>query len=58
MKVLCEKDELLRGTQIVQSVVSARSTLPILSNFLFEAEGQTIKLSSESIRIIVPQQAK
>jgi DNA polymerase III subunit beta len=51
MKVLCEKDELLRGTQIVQSIVSARSTLPILSNFLFEAEGQTIKLSSTDLEV-------
>ena len=51
MKVLCEKDELLRGTQIVQSVVSARSTLPILSNFLFEAEGQIIKLSSNDLEV-------
>ena len=51
MKVLCEKEELLRGTQIVQSVVSARSTLPILSNFLFEAEGQSIKLSSTDLEV-------
>lgn len=51
MKVLCEKEELLRGTQIVQSIVSARSTLPILSNFLFEADGQAIKLSSTDLEV-------
>jgi len=51
MKVICDKDELSRGTQIVQTVVSPRSTLPILSNFLFEAEGQKIKLSSTDLEV-------
>jgi DNA polymerase-3 subunit beta len=51
MKVLCGKDELVRGTQIVQTVVSPRSTLPILSNFLFETEGNQIKLSSTDLEV-------
>ena len=51
MNVICGKEALLKGTQIVQSVVSPRSTLPILSNFLFEAEGQKIKLSATDLEI-------
>lgn len=51
MKIICGKDELLRGTQIVQTVVSPRSTLPILSNFLFETEGQQLKLSSTDLEV-------
>lgn len=51
MKVICGKEELLRGTQIVQTVVSPRSTLPILSNFLFEAENEKIKLSSTDLEV-------
>lgn len=51
MKVICGKEELLRGTQIVQTVVSPRSTLPILSNFLFETDGQQIKLSSTDLEV-------
>jgi DNA polymerase-3 subunit beta len=51
MKVICEKDELARGAQIVQTVVSPRSTLPILSNFLLETEGQQLKLSSTDLEV-------
>ena len=48
---MCDKEELLRGAQIVQTVVSPRSTLPILANFLFEAEGDKIKLSSTDLEV-------
>jgi DNA polymerase-3 subunit beta len=51
MKVICGKEELVKGTQIVQTVVSPRSTLPILSNFLFETEGQQLKLSSTDLEV-------
>ncbi|MBN1823874.1 MAG: DNA polymerase III subunit beta [Endomicrobiales bacterium] len=51
MKVICEKEELLKGTQTVQTVVSPRSTLPILSNFLFETEDKKIKLSSTDLEV-------
>ncbi|MCB4792234.1 MAG: DNA polymerase III subunit beta [Elusimicrobia bacterium] len=51
MKIICSKGELVKGTQIVQTIVSPRSTLPILSNFLMEAEGQTIKLSSTDLEV-------
>lgn len=51
MKIICGKDELLRGTQIIQTVVSPRSTLPILSNFLFETEGNRIKLCSTDLEV-------
>lgn len=51
MKIICDKEELLRGVQIVQTVVSPRSTLPILSNFLCETEGDKIKLSSTDLEV-------
>jgi DNA polymerase III subunit beta len=51
MKVICEKEELLKGSQIVQTVVSPKSTLPILSNFLFETENQKLKLSSTNLEV-------
>ena len=51
MKVICEKDELQRGTQIVQTVVSSKSTLPVLSNLLFETEEQKLKLSSTNLEV-------
>lgn len=51
MKVICGKEELTRGTQIVQSVITPRSTLPILANFLFETEGNQIKMSSTDLEV-------
>ena len=36
MKVICAKDELIKGMQIVQPVISSKITLPVLSNFLLK----------------------
>lgn len=58
MKVICSKEELLKGSQTVQSVVSPRSTLPILSNLLFETENQEIKLSSTDLEVGVSSYVK
>ncbi len=51
MKILCGKEELLKGAQLVQTIVAPRSTLPVLSNFLLEAEGNKIKLSSTDLEV-------
>jgi len=53
MKVICGKDELMKGIQTVSPVASSKSTLPVLSNFLFETEGDKIKLSSTDLEIAV-----
>jgi len=53
MKVICGKEELLKGIQTVSPVASSKSTLPVLSNFLFETEGDRIKLSSTDLEIAV-----
>jgi DNA polymerase-3 subunit beta len=53
MNVLCGKEELTRGIQTISPIVSARSTLPVLSNFLFETKGNKIKLSSTDLEIAV-----
>lgn len=51
MKVICAKDELIRGMQIVQPVIASKITLPVLSNFLFETEKDKIKLSATDLEI-------
>jgi len=51
MKVICSKDELIKGMQMVQPVVSNKVTLPVLSNFLFETEGNKVKLSATDLEI-------
>jgi len=53
MKVICGKDELLKGINTVSPVASSKSTLPVLSNFLFETEGNKIKLSATDLEIAV-----
>ncbi len=51
MKIEITKDVLLNGIQKVQNVISARSTLPILSNILVEAEQGKLKLTATDLDI-------
>jgi DNA polymerase-3 subunit beta len=53
MRVICEKEELNKGIQTITIITSSKSTLPILSNFLFETEKGKIKLSSTNLEIVV-----
>jgi len=53
MHVICGKEELIKGVQIVSPVASSRSTLPVVSNFLFEVKENKIKLSSTDLEISV-----
>lgn len=53
MKLTVTKEEFSRGLQAVQSVVSTRSTLPILSNVLLQAEGDKLKLTTTDLDTIV-----
>jgi DNA polymerase-3 subunit beta len=53
MKVICGKEELNKGIQTISPVASSKSTLPVLSNFLFETEDGKIKLSSTDLEIAV-----
>ena len=43
------KDALVEGIQIVQNAVSQKSSLPILSNVLLEAENNTLKLTATDL---------
>jgi DNA polymerase-3 subunit beta len=51
VNVICEKNELLKGVQLVSPVTSSKSALPILSNFLFEASKNKIKLLATDLEI-------
>jgi DNA polymerase-3 subunit beta len=53
MRVICEKEELTKGVQTISPLASSKSTLPVLSNFLFETENGRIKLSSTDLEIAV-----
>ena len=53
MKFHITKSELLAGLQSVQSVVTARPTLPVLSNVLIVADEQGLTLTSTNLDISV-----
>jgi DNA polymerase III subunit beta len=51
MQIVCSKPELLKGIQIVQSAVSTKSTLPVLSNILIETKSNQLKLASTDLEV-------
>ncbi len=51
MRVVVERSQFLKGLNHVQSVVERRNTIPILSNVLVQAQGQTIKLTATDLDV-------
>ncbi|MEA3488740.1 MAG: DNA polymerase III subunit beta [Candidatus Omnitrophota bacterium] len=51
LKIL--KNALVEGVQTVQNAVSQKSSLPILSNILLEAENKTLKLTATDLDIAI-----
>ncbi len=51
MKFSTTKDVLLKGIQSVQTVISAKSSLPILSNILIETLGDSIVLTATDLDV-------
>jgi len=56
MKFRISKESLLDGLQQVQSVVSSRATLPILSNVLLEVEDGQLKLTTTDLDVVISGQ--
>ncbi|MDI6703737.1 MAG: DNA polymerase III subunit beta [bacterium] len=53
MKIVGKRNEILNGIQTVQSVVSTRINLPILSNILLEAEDSNLNLIASDLEMFV-----
>ena len=53
MKLTVSKDQLMHGLQAVQNVVSTRTTLPILSNVLLQAEGDRLSLTATDLDVTI-----
>jgi DNA polymerase-3 subunit beta len=51
MKLQVEKDVLLNGIQIVQNIVTAKATLPILSNILIETQQDSLRLTATDLDV-------
>ncbi len=58
MKINCSTEELSKGVQTIQSALSARTTLPILLNFLIETEKSKLKLISTDLQMGVKHYIK
>jgi len=57
MKLTIEKTVLVEALQNVQSIVGQRSTLPILSNVLLQANSDTISLTTTDMEVCVKTKA-
>lgn len=53
MKLKVSKDVILEGLQKIQSIVSTRTTLPILQNILLKAEKEKLWLSATDLEVSV-----
>ncbi len=53
MNLTISKEQLLHGLQAVQNVVSARTTLPILSNVLVRAEDNRLELTATDLDVTI-----
>jgi DNA polymerase III subunit beta len=51
MQIVCSKTELLKGIQTVQTAVSSKSTLPVLSNILLETKTNQLKLAATDLEV-------
>ena len=51
MEFSCARNELLKGVQVVERIVSTKSTLPIIGNILFEASKSGLTLSANNLEI-------
>ena len=49
MEIIVSKNELLRELTATQGVIERKTTIPILSNFLFEASGDTLAISATDL---------
>ena len=62
LEISVSRAELLRELTAAQSVVERKTTIPILSNFLFEADGETLKITAtdldQSLRTSCPAKVK
>ena len=53
MKVVIEREELVRGIQVVLDIVPSKSALPVLSNILVDATPDGINLSATDLDISI-----
>lgn len=58
MHIVCSKQELMKGIQTVQSAVSTKNTLPVLSNLLIETKTNQLKLAATDLEVGIRSMVK
>ena len=53
MNLTIAKEQMVTGLQAVQNIVSARTTLPILSNVLIRAEGNRVEFTATDLDVTI-----
>ena len=53
MNLTISKEQIISGLQAVQNVVGTRSTLPILSNVLLQANGDRLELTATDLDVTI-----
>lgn len=53
MNLTISKEQIINGLQVVQNIVSARTTLPILSNVLLRAEGDRVEFTTTDLDVTI-----
>lgn len=53
MRIVCSKDELIKGLQIALPIATGKATLPILSNVLLETEDNKLKIAASDLETSV-----
>lgn len=51
MKIVCNKSDLVKSTNIVMKAVSTKTTMPILESILIEAENDVIRLTGNDMEM-------
>lgn len=51
MKIICNKSDIVKSTNIVMKAVSNKTTMPILESILIEAENGTIKMTGNDMEM-------
>lgn len=58
MKITITKDQLLAGLQTVQSVISSRSSMPVLSNVYLSAENESLEIVGTDLDVTICAKVK
>lgn len=53
MKLAISKEQIIQGLQAVQNIVSARTTLPVLSNVLLRGDGARLDLTATDLDVTI-----